>query len=212
MISDTMTPHAQGLSEIGKLIFAFARTNRVTLHDDGVTPESDTDHTVMLSVSACALAQKLYPDSLDRGLIAQFAIVHDLVEALVGDTSTFNISPEDRRLKEEREHSAFLRIEEQFIDVYPWIPRTIEAYESQRTPEARFVKLVDKVMTKLTHALNKGAYMRNNHTLMAETRTHFTSQFVELKEKYGTEFPEIIQILQEFTEAVFTGLYNEALS
>lgn len=29
--------NTQGLVDIGKLIFAFARVKRVTLHDDGVT-------------------------------------------------------------------------------------------------------------------------------------------------------------------------------
>ena len=52
-----MTPHAEGLVDIGRLILAFAKVNRVTLHEDGKRPESDTDHTVMVSVCACALAE-----------------------------------------------------------------------------------------------------------------------------------------------------------
>lgn len=91
-----MTPHAEKLIDVARLALKFARVNRVTLHEDGIRPESDTDHTVMLSIAACALADALYKDSLDLGKVAQFAIVHDLVEAHVGDVNTINISKENR--------------------------------------------------------------------------------------------------------------------
>lgn len=40
----------QGLIDAGKLVLTFAKVHRVTLHEDGITPESDTDHTAMLSI------------------------------------------------------------------------------------------------------------------------------------------------------------------
>jgi hypothetical protein len=46
-------------------------------------PESDTDHTVMLALIACALAP-IVDARLDVGLVAQYALVHDLVEAYAG--------------------------------------------------------------------------------------------------------------------------------
>lgn len=95
-----MNDNTEGLIDIGKMILSFAKVNRVTLHEDGETLESDTDHTVMVSVCACALAFKLYP-YLDVGKVAQYAIIHDLVEVYAGDTNTFNISTEDRHKKEE---------------------------------------------------------------------------------------------------------------
>lgn len=73
---------------LGRLALLFGRVNRITKHDDGMTLESDTDHTIMLSLLACAFASKYMPD-LDIGRVAQFALVHDLVEAYAGDTATF---------------------------------------------------------------------------------------------------------------------------
>ena len=64
---------------LAKLLLQFGRTNRITYHEDGVTPESDTDHTVMLGVMACAFAAR-YAPHLNNGKIAQFAFIHDLVE------------------------------------------------------------------------------------------------------------------------------------
>ena len=104
-----MKPETQGLVDIGKLVLQFAKVNRVTLHEDGITPESDTDHTVMLSVCACALADALYKDKLDIGKVAQFATVHDLVEVYAGDTNTINISKAGREEKNKKEQESFMR-------------------------------------------------------------------------------------------------------
>jgi len=203
-----MKKNVQGLLDIGKLVLTFANVNRVTLHEDGVTPESDTDHTVMLSVCACALADKLYPH-LNIGKIAQYAIVHDLVEAYAGDTNTFNISDNGIKEKQEREHRAFERIKKEFHDIYPWIPETIAAYESLVSDEAKFVKAVDKVMTKLTHRINNGAYLKNEGVTQEETVRHYDDQTRVIEEKYGNKFPEVIEILKILTDDIVREAYSK---
>ncbi len=192
-----MTDNSKGLLDVGKFILTFAKTNRMTFHEDGKRPESDTDHTVMLSVCACALAHKLYPDSLDHGLVAQYAIVHDLVEAYALDTDSFGISEEGKKTKDEREHKALLRIRNEFEDVYPWIPDTIEKYEALNTRESRFVKSVDKLMTKVTHILNQGAYFKSRGMTKDEMWDTYQGMTREVEVKYGKEFPEIIALIDE---------------
>ncbi len=201
-----MNSNKQGLIDIGKLVFSFARVKRVTLYEDGITPESDTDHTVMLSICACSLASKLYPN-LDIGKVAQFAIIHDLVEAYAGDTNTFNLSDTGRVEKEKREEEALVRIRSEFNDVYPWIPTTIEEYESLQTDEAQFVKVVDKVMTKLTHRMNEGAYLKKEGKTREETLSHYGNQTKSLGDKYGNKFPEIIEILTQLTDDILKEAY-----
>jgi 5'-deoxynucleotidase YfbR-like HD superfamily hydrolase len=202
-----MTPHAQGMVDIGKLILQFAKTNRVTYHEDGVRLESDTDHTVMLSVCACALAERLYPD-LDRGMIAQYAIVHDLVEAYVGDTDSFGISDANRAAKEEREHQSFVRIKDEFEDVFPWIPETIARYEALDTKEARFVKTVDKAMSKITHILNNGQYFKNRNLPQEDFIRDYTTVMRTAEQKYGAEFPEIVALLEDLMEEARKKTYE----
>ena len=192
-----MTENSQGLVDIGRLILTFAKVNRTTLHEDGVTPESDTDHTVMISVCACALAEKLYKESLDVGLVAQFAIVHDLVEAYAMDTDTFGISESERNEKSVREHKAFLRIQDEFKSVYPWLPSMIEKYELLDTKEARFVKTVDKLMHKITHILNTGAYFKKRGMDEETMWNKYQTLVRTTEEKYGAEFPEILELLDE---------------
>lgn len=192
-----MTPNSQGLVDIGKLVLAFARANRATYHEDGVTPESDTDHTVMVSVCACALARKLYPESLDLGLVAQFAIVHDLVEAYAMDTDSFGITEDAKREKDAREHEAYLRIHREFKDLYPWLPEMIEKYERLDTREARFVKTVDKLMSKITHILNGGAYFKAKGMDEDTMWNNYQSMVKVAEVKFGNEFPEVLIIMDE---------------
>lgn len=192
-----MTKNAQGLVDIGKLVLTFAQVNRATYHEDGMTLESDTDHTVMVSVCACALASKLYPDSLNLGLVAQFAIVHDLVEAYANDTDSFGIDEAGKQAKDVREHEAFLRIQREFRELYPWLPEMIERYEALDTRESRFVKTVDKLMSKITHILNGGVYFKERG-MDAETMWKNYESMVKTAEvRYGAEFPEILTLMDE---------------
>ena len=61
---------------IAQLALRFARVERVTRHEDGVRPETDTDHSIMLALVACDLA----PEGLSRPRVAEFSVVHDLVD------------------------------------------------------------------------------------------------------------------------------------
>lgn len=202
-----MTPNAQGLVDIGKLVFNFARVNRVTYHDDGKRLESDTDHTVMLSVCSCAVASKLYPD-LDLGKVAQFAIVHDLVEAYAGDTDSFGITDEGRAAKEAREHESYLKIKSEFENLFSWIPEIIASYELLDTKEARFVKTVDKAMSKISHILNDGQYFKNRGLSQEDFMRDYTTLVRNAEQKYGTEFPEFILLMEELMEEARKKTYE----
>jgi putative hydrolase of HD superfamily len=202
-----MTPETQGLIDIGRMVFAFAKIRRATMLDNG-EHESDTDHTVMLSICACAVADRLYKDKLDIGRVAQFAVVHDLVEAYAGDTDTVNISAEGKAKKEERERAALERITAEFSGVYPWIPETIGKYEARDTPEARFVKTLDKAMTKITNTLNKGEAIRKKGTTYEGITAFFDHQLSEYTTKYGDEFPELIAILEELMKNMLSEMYD----
>jgi putative hydrolase of HD superfamily len=168
---------------LGELAFRFAAINRVTLWPDGKTIESDTDHTVMLGLIACAFAAAHDP-SLDLGKIAQFALVHDLVEAYAGDTNTFRMTDTEKwKDKEEREAAAFERIKNEFIETLPWVADTIEEYESLSSKEARFVKTMDKTLPKITRLLNHGAMLDDPE----EFRKHCEHQLHVIRTTYGKD-------------------------
>jgi 5'-deoxynucleotidase YfbR-like HD superfamily hydrolase len=73
---------------LARISLAFGRVERATKHEDGVRPETDTDHTVMLGFVACELA----PQRLRRPLVAAYSMVHDMKEVYAGDTQTLTIT------------------------------------------------------------------------------------------------------------------------
>lgn len=190
-----MTTRMINVERLARLALQFGRVNRVTFHEDGVRPETDTDHTVMVGLVACAWAAEVH-SKLDLGLVAQFAFVHDFVEVHVGDTNSFAITPESRLGKEARERGSLTQLHLEFGFSLPWIPDTIDRYESQVDPEARFVKLLDKVLPKFTHTWNHGVEIRKLGKTKADLEAAHVRQLEELSLKYGDEFPETITLLE----------------
>lgn len=192
--------------KLAQLALLFGRTPRATFHEDGKRIESDTDHTVMLSLIACGLAQKYYP-KLDIGLVAQFAMVHDLVEAYAGDTPTLKINTAGKLNKEQREREALERIGVEFSISFPLIPELLKRYEERKEPEARFVKAVDKIIPKTTHILNKGATLRAQKIKKKEAEITYKQQGKDMLE-YAGEFTEILAIREELILRMLQSVEN----
>lgn len=172
------------LLTIADLALRFGRVNRATFHPDGERPETDTDHTIMLAILACEIASVLpAPYWLDVGLLAQLAIAHDLVEAEAGDTNTFGgLTPEGQREKEAREAAALASLRARLGD--GWTVQTIDAYERQDTPEARFLRYLDKILPKLTHTLNGCIAVRRAGKDLAWVQAHHQRQGADLAARY----------------------------
>jgi putative hydrolase of HD superfamily len=188
--------------ELGRLSLAFGRVDRITYHEDGVTPESDTDHTVMLGLVACAFAARHLPN-LDLGRIAQYALVHDLVEVYAGDTPTLRISTAERASKQERERAALERIGREFGGRLPWVAETIRRYEARQDPEARYVKALDKLLPKITHLLNGGVTLQQQAMGREELGARYAAQGVELL-GYAADFPPLLELRTALVRWVLT--------
>lgn len=148
---------------LARMALALGRVNRATLHEDGVTQESDTDHTVMLALIAAATA----PAHLDARRVVTMALVHDLVEAVVGDTDTFNATADVLADKERREAEGFGVLARELAR-FPIILNWIDVYRHQQSPEAQWVRVMDKVMPKITHVLNGGAALRQRNVSLQD--------------------------------------------
>lgn len=205
-MSDALT---DPVIELGRLSLAFGRVDRITYHPDSTTLESDTDHTIMLGLIGCAFAAECLPE-LDLGLVAQFALVHDLVEVYAGDTPTLHaLSADARAGKEQREHAAYLRIRAEFSGSLPWLPRTIEAYEHLRAPEARYVKALDKLLPKITHILNGGVTLAGQGMDAERLAARYDAQLDELA-AYAGDFPPLFALRFELVQRVLEVLPKAA--
>jgi 5'-deoxynucleotidase YfbR-like HD superfamily hydrolase len=194
---DTDPPPAgdvtDAMIELGSLALAFGRINRTAVyHPDGRTPESDTDHTVMLSWLACAFAARCYP-WLDLGMVAQYALVHDAPEVYAGDTPTLRITDQGRVAKATREHDALRRLSDEFGRRLPWFPNIISSYEAQDTAEARFVRALDKVVPKIVHLLDGATGLVEQRMFREELIEMCARQRADMR-NYAADFAELLAL------------------
>jgi 5'-deoxynucleotidase YfbR-like HD superfamily hydrolase len=197
----------EAMLDLARLALAFGRVDRITCHPDGTTFESDTDHTVMLGLVACSFAERFAP-ALDRGLVAQFALVHDLVEVYAGDTPTaFIMTDGDHSSKEERETLALARIREEFDGELPWIGETIARYETLDTPEARYVKVMDKSLPKMVNIFNGGVTFKAQGHDAASGQAFLTHQHAKIAGGYGKDQKAAMILLEALGEEMMREIF-----
>lgn len=110
-------------------------------------PESVAEHSHRVAILALVLAPRAAPP-LDAGRCVAMALVHDLAEALVGDITPYDgISAGDKRRREEAAMRELAALAGDASLAALW-----REYDAARTPEARFVKELDKLETVLQAA------------------------------------------------------------
>ena len=126
------------------------------------------------------LAFHLCPDELDRNRILHMAICHDVAEVRVGDITPHDgVSSEDKVAMETK---AMVEISEKLPRGKEML-KLFEEYESGITPEARFLKLCDK----LDMALQSYEYQnRTDHDL-----SNFRITASKLVIEYG--YPDLLR-------------------
>lgn len=192
-----MKSELQQIISLGHLTLGLGEVSRITYHPDGETPESVTTHTVMLATLATAFAARELTD-LDLGLVCEFALVHDLVEALVGDTPT--LTDYDPVAKRKREEEAVDQICAEFHE-FGWLTHRIREYEHQILPEARYVRAFDKCLPKVTHVLNYGATFSREGVSYIALRDRLEEQYADIV-AYAGEFRPLIELYEQLAAEV----------
>lgn len=182
---------------ITDLALQFARVNRATFHPDGERPESDADHTVMLGLLAIHIAGQHSELGLHIGRLAALALVHDFPEVYAGDTNTTGgLTAVQKADKAAREAAAIERLRDQ-LGAAGAIAALIDRYEAQDSGEARFLRYLDKITPKLTHALNGNAAIRRAGHSVEWLRDRHRAQGDELAARY----PEFAGVLGPLFDA-----------
>lgn len=143
-----------------EIVLPFYQVERaIPLRFVGRSWENDAEHSWSLALFACILARHIDP-KLDVGKVCQFAVVHDLVELYAGDTNVYG-PEEHHETKEEREHLALQKIQKKFAHL-PWLTEMLTAYEKQDSPEALYVRSIDKYIALMFDFVDKGQYYHQN--------------------------------------------------
>lgn len=136
---------------------------------------------------------RLWFPSLDVGLVAQLALVHDAPEVYAGDTPTLLIDAAGRVAKARREAAAVRELTEEFGGSLPWFPDTIALYEGLTCPEARFVKAVDKLLPRIVHLCDGGLGLRE-FGINRATWDALAAQTEASIREYAGEFEELFAL------------------
>lgn len=180
-ISDKIQKDSLQLADVA---IRFSQIKRVPRYEAD-SRESDVEHSFMLGLIAQEIADRFYPE-LDAGLIARFSLVHDLLELETGDIPTFSITSESLAKKADSEKKAL----DKLINELPHATGLLlQIYEEQTIPEARFVRMVDKLMPLLVDILGPGSQVMHE-----DYSTHTKSQLISaekaLRERFQTMFPD----------------------
>ncbi len=135
-------------------------------------PESVADHIFRVAVMAMVLAPKL---KVDQNKVVKMALVHDLAESTVGDLvldgKYANVSPEEKAQKEAAALNELLSL----IDSSEEYQQLFVKYEAGNTPEAKFVRNIDRLEMLLQ---------------AAEYEKEFST--VDLSNHFETTIPKIV--------------------
>lgn len=112
--------------------------------------ESVADHTFGVAMMAWLLAEEFFPE-LNREKVLKLSLVHDIAEIYAGDITPYDgLTPEEKNARElEALKKIFSRIPNGDSYIALW-----EEFENGSSPEARFVKQIDR----LEMALQAGVY------------------------------------------------------
>jgi putative hydrolase of HD superfamily len=149
-----MNPDVHRLIELQELLAAFNEVEREVhrKHKGTFISENDTEHSYNLAMTAWFLS-KWFPE-LDKNLLIQYAMVHDLVEVHAGDTFIYG-SEEELASKEAREAEAYSRLSTEWAD-FPDMIEAIDMYETKKNPEARFIYALDKLIPVMLVYIHEG--------------------------------------------------------
>ena len=112
-------------------------------------PESDADHSYSLALLTLLLA----PETLDLLKCLKLALIHDLPEAFCGDFVPGELRPEE---KAKLEQSAMQKVIDNIG--HPELMELFNEYEQCLTPEAEFVRALDRLDNVFTARFYEGRH------------------------------------------------------
>ena len=143
-------------------------------------PESDAEHSFSLAL----LVMLTVPSELNRQKCLEMALIHDLAEIYAGDlTPDDTVAPKE---KHRLEMQAMKRISQELS--VPYFEELFSEFEAQQTPEARFVKALDKLDTVLT-----ACYYDQNKRSPVELLPEFGAYAQKSLSKIGTDEVRIVK-------------------
>lgn len=123
----------------------------------GVRRENSAEHSWQLAMAAWQLARR-FDLALDEEKLLKMALVHDLGEIDAGDTFLYATERADAHIAE---RSGVLRLAEHPGNTVPELTEVWDEQEDGISPEARLLKVVDRILPLLLNIGSEGRAWRD---------------------------------------------------
>ncbi|MDO5386829.1 MAG: HD domain-containing protein [Pseudomonadota bacterium] len=150
-------------------------------------PESDADHMF----STAFLTMTLTPPELNKEKCLELVLCHDLQEIYSGDPVPGEKADKE---KHQAESKAINQIASELN--FPYLKELFEEFEAQKTPEAKFAKIMDKLDTAIS-AYYYDLTQRTNIPLEKEFFSHAIKEIEKIDSSYKSIGLEILQNLSK---------------
>lgn len=147
-----MSERVQGLADFLIDVEQLKLVSRRGYVSDHSRRENSAEHSWHLALGVVTVARELGV-TVDLHKAVLMALVHDLCEIDAGDTPLYGPARPDQH---EAERRCMERLAEHGISMGPEILALWLEYEAQETPEARWVKVMDRVMPFLVNLATRG--------------------------------------------------------
>lgn len=182
-VDSDMSDLNKTIIELGAISEQLTKEDRFLVDHISGRAENDSEHAHMLSRIAPIIAMRFYPH-LDAGLTSIFATIHDDVEAYVGDTPNHLNDDNTIADKKTKESLGLSQLLKEHAHIPEYI-KLIKDYEAQIIPEARFVRVLDKLMPVIMVFYDNGVCTNKHWT--ADEFKHYSNAKTE---RYKAEYPE----------------------
>jgi putative hydrolase of HD superfamily len=172
---------------------------RRTYIDGGERRENSAEHSWHVAMAAWALANYLGRD-ISIGRLLRLALVHDLGELGAGDTFLYAA---DRAEVSEKERACVAEMADEYG---AWLPDMLSLWDEQElgeTPEARLLKVADRLLPFLHNVASEGKTWREHD--IARSQVLAAHAFIQ------DEVPEVFGWIEEqLDRAVRNGWLRDA--
>lgn len=160
----------------------------------GARKENTAEHSWHVVIAAWAIAKRSrVPLSMEK--VLKLAAVHDLCELDYGDTF---IHSAQRKEQQAQEAQCVSRLMREYAAVFDEIDALWREYEACRTPEAKLVRVADRLLPLLHNLANDGKTWREHRISR--------SQVSRLYDALKPDFPEFVDWVEsKLDEAVASG-------
>ena len=150
-----LPPLSPEILQIAEFVLQFRAQNRAIYYSEEKI-ENDVEHSLMLAIAALYLALEMFPDNMDTLKIVIQGLVHDMTEVVDGDVASWTLTVEEHHKKSAKEAEGLVETLNKIPGI---IGKHLDEYSTHSTPEARFLRVLDKVLPAAVWLLVEAVYL-----------------------------------------------------